>query len=112
MMHDAAIAVVQQHAVPLDLEQAPSRILDRIDDSVSLVLIGEATHGTQEFYRIRADVTRALIEQRDFGVVAVEADWPDAYRANRWARLLGHDETAEAALGDFTRFPRWMWRNR
>ena len=76
------------------------------------MLIGESTHGTHEFYRIRADVTRALVERRGFTVVAVEADWPDAYRANRWVRLLGDDESAETALSDFTRFPRWMWRNR
>ena len=112
MMQDPAVPLVRQHAVRLDAESAASRILEAIDTRASLVLIGEATHGTQEFYRIRADVTRGLIEQRGFGIVAVEADWPDAYRANRWARLLGDDETAEAALGDFTRFPRWMWRNR
>jgi erythromycin esterase-like protein len=112
MMQDPAVSLVQRHAVPLEPDTAASRILEEIDERASLVLIGEATHGTHEFYRIRADVTRALIERRGFGIVAVEADWPDAYRANRWARLLGDDETAEAALGDFTRFPRWMWRNR
>ena len=60
-----------------------------IDPAATVVLIGEATHGTQEFYRIRADMTRALIEKRGFGIVAVEADWPDAYRAGTWVRLLG-----------------------
>ena len=111
-MPDWAAALVRQHAVALDTETAASRILDVIDARASLVLIGDGTHGTHEFYRIRADVTRGLIEQRGFSLVAIEADWPDAYRANRWARLLGDDETAEAALSDFTRFPRWMWRNR
>jgi erythromycin esterase-like protein len=112
-MHDAAITeVVRRHAVPVDLETAAQRLLDSIDPSASMVLIGEATHGTQEFYRIRADLTRALVRQRGFDVVAVEADWPDAYRANQWVRLLGNDNTAEDALADFTRFPRWMWRNR
>jgi erythromycin esterase-like protein len=112
-MHDAAIVeAVRRHAVPVDLETAAARLLDTIDPEVSVVLIGEATHGTREFYRIRADLTRALIRQRGFDIVAVEADWPDAYRANQWVRLLGTDGTAEAALDDFTRFPRWMWRNR
>jgi erythromycin esterase-like protein len=111
MMADAA-AVVRQHAAVLDDDLAASRLVDAIDESASLVLIGEASHGTHEFYRLRADVTRLLIERRGFSMVAVEADWPDAYRANRWVRLLGDDETAEAALSDFTRFPRWMWRNR
>ncbi|MBM3817627.1 MAG: erythromycin esterase family protein [Acidimicrobiia bacterium] len=104
-MQDPAVTVVRQHAIRLTAESAASRMLDAIDERASLVLIGEATHGTHEFYRIRADVTRALIEQRGFGIVAAEADWPDAYRANRWVRLLGDDETAEAALGDFT-----LWR--
>jgi erythromycin esterase-like protein len=72
---------------------------------------GEASHGTHEFYRIRADLTAALIQQKSFNIVAVEADWPDAYRANRWVRLASSDEDAATALGDFTRFPRWMWRN-
>ena len=112
-MRDAAIVeTVRRHAIPLDLETAGRRLLEAIDPGVSVVLIGEATHGTHEFYRIRADLTRALIEQRGFTCVAVEADWPDAYRANRWVRLSGDDHTAEEALDDFTRFPRWMWRNR
>jgi len=112
MRDEAVIEIVRRHAVPLDLETAAQRLLDAIDSNASLVLIGEATHGTHEFYRIRADLTWALIQRRGFEVIAVEADWPDAYRANRWVRLLGDDDTAEAALADFTRFPRWMWRNR
>ena len=76
-----------------------------------LVLIGEATHGTHEFYRTRAELTRALIVGHGFNVVAVEADWPDAYRVNRWVRLAADESGAETALDDFTRFPRWMWRN-
>lgn len=112
MRDEAVVGVVRQHAAPLDLETAAQRLLDAIDPNVSLVLIGEATHGTHEFYRMRADLRRALIQHRGFQLVAVEADWPDAYRANRWVRLRGEDDTAEDALADFTRFPRWMWRNR
>jgi erythromycin esterase-like protein len=108
----AAVDALRRHAVRVDLESAGQRLLEAIDPSVAMVLIGEATHGTLEFYRIRADLTRALIRQRGFTLVAVEADWPDAYRANQWVHLLGSDTTAEDALADFTRFPRWMWRNR
>jgi erythromycin esterase-like protein len=112
-MKDAAIVdVVRRHAIPADLEAAAHHLFEAIDENVSVVLIGEATHGTHEFYRIRADLTRALIRHRGFDIVAVEADWPDAYRANQWVRVLGNDSTAEDALSDFTRFPRWMWRNR
>lgn len=75
------------------------------------VLLGEATHGTHEFYTHRAHLTRLLITECGFNAVVVEADWPDAYRINRYIRGMGRDATAEAALGDFARFPRWLWRN-
>jgi erythromycin esterase-like protein/predicted phosphoribosyltransferase len=75
------------------------------------VLLGEASHGTQEFYRERAELTKRLIVEGGFTAVAVEADWPDAYRVNRFVRGESDDETAEEALRDFRRFPAWMWRN-
>jgi erythromycin esterase-like protein len=77
-----------------------------------LELIGEASHGTHEFYQTRAELTKALIVNKGFHFVAVEADWPDAYRVNRWVRHASEEPDAETALGDFKRFPRWMWRNR
>ena len=77
----------------------------------TVVLIGEASHGTHEFYEARAAITRRLIAEHGFAAVAVEADWPDAYRTNRWVRGEGADESAESSLSDFVRFPRWMWRN-
>jgi erythromycin esterase-like protein len=86
-------------------------LLDLIGDA-HVVLLGEASHGTHEFYRERARITRRLIEEKGFEAVAVEADWPDAYRVNRWVRGVGDDRTAMDALGAFERFPRWMWRNR
>ena len=85
-------------------------LIDRIGDA-GCVLLGESTHGTAEFYAARAHVTQRLIEERGFAAVAVEADWPDAYRAGAWACGASDDPGAAAALGDFTRFPRWMWRN-
>jgi erythromycin esterase-like protein len=85
-------------------------LLDLIGDA-RLVLVGEATHGTDEFYRIRAELTKALVRGKQFNIVAAEADWPDAYRVNRWVRHASEETNAAAALGDFTRFPRWMWRN-
>ena len=75
------------------------------------VLIGEASHGTHEFYRERARITRRLIDECGFTAVAVEADWPDAYRVNRYVMGLSQDKDADAALSDFRRFPAWMWRN-
>src|SRR2546421_5008834 len=76
------------------------------------VLLGEASHGTHEFYRERAEITKRLIVEKGFNAVAVEADWPDAYRVNRYVRGEGADKEAEEALGGFKRFPTWMWRNR
>lgn len=76
-----------------------------------LVLIGEASHGTAEFYRERAAITKLLIERHGFQAVAAEADWPDASRVNAYVRGRGSDATASEALGDFRRFPAWMWRN-
>jgi erythromycin esterase-like protein len=86
-------------------------LLDLIGDR-RVVLIGEASHGTHEFYRERARITRRLIDERGFTAVAVEADWPDAYRVNRYVMGLSDDQNANAALSDFRRFPAWMWRNR
>jgi erythromycin esterase-like protein len=76
-----------------------------------LCLLGEATHGTHEFYRERAEITKRLIKEKGFNAVAVEADWPDAFRVNRYVRGLSDDENANEALGGFKRFPTWMWRN-
>src|SRR3954453_4841142 len=76
-----------------------------------LVLIGEASHGTHEFYQVRAELTKWLIEHKGFTSVAVEADWPDALRVHRYVQGTGNEPDADEALCDFKRFPQWMWRN-
>lgn len=83
-------------------------LLERIGSS-KLVLIGEASHGTSEFYRMRARITRELIQHKGFNIVAIEGDWPDAARIDRYVRHRPQPEHGERA---FTRFPTWMWRNR
>jgi erythromycin esterase-like protein len=85
-------------------------LLEQIGDS-RVVLLGESTHGTHEFYRERSRITRRLIQESGFTTLAVEADWPDAYRVNRFVRHMSDDRVAEEALADFRRFPLWMWRN-
>jgi erythromycin esterase-like protein len=85
-------------------------LLSLVGDS-RFVLIGEASHGTHEFYRIRAEITKRLIREKGFSAIAVEADWPDAYRVNRYVQGRGGDADATQALGGFKRFPQWMWRN-
>ncbi len=85
-------------------------LLDLVGDA-QLVLLGEASHGTHDFYEQRARITRRLITEKGFSAVAVEADWPDAYRVNRYIQGDGEDNDANSALKGFERFPTWMWRN-
>lgn len=90
------------------------RDLDQIVELVAhkrIVMIGESSHGTHEFYAMRAALTRRLIEEHGFLAVAVEGDWPDTLRADRYVRGHGDDESPDEALASFERFPRSMWRN-
>ncbi len=102
-------ALIREAAEPStdigDVDVGP--LLDRIGQS-KVVLLGEATHGTSEFYQMRARITRELITKRGFTIVAVEADWPDAARVDRYVR---HGPTAQEGQPAFSRFPTWMWRN-
>jgi protein-L-isoaspartate(D-aspartate) O-methyltransferase len=82
-------------------------LFDRFADK-RIVLIGESTHGTSEFYRARAAITRRLIDTHGFAMVAIEGDWPDAAVVDRQVRGLPPSKDAEPP---FTRFPMWMWRN-
>src|SRR5438046_9677179 len=75
------------------------------------VLIGEASHGTHEFYAIRAALTRRLIEEKGFRAVALEADWPDSFCVHRFVTGRGDDRRASEALTDLRLFPSWLWRN-
>lgn len=84
-----------------------SGMLERIGDA-KVVCIGEASHGTSEFYRLRASITQELIERKGFTVVAVEADWPDAAVVNSYVKSNKNSYLASSA---FSRFPQWMWRN-
>ena len=85
-------------------------LIGRIGEA-RFALLGEASHGTHEFYYERAEITKCLIAEKNFTAVAVEADWPDAYRLNRYVRGASDDVDAAEALADFRRFPTWMWRN-
>jgi erythromycin esterase-like protein len=85
-------------------------LLDLVADT-PFVLLGEASHGTHDFYHERAEITKRLITEKGFSAVAVEADWPDAYRVNRYVRGESDDRDADSALSGFERFPTWMWRN-
>ena len=111
---DSTLAAIRRSAIPVDGEShGYTPLLDRIA-SARFVLIGEASHGTREFYGERALITQALITDHGFHAVAVEADWPDADRVNRYVRGVPGQpaQSPDDALGGFGRFPQWMWRNR
>jgi erythromycin esterase-like protein len=112
-MSARAVASLAIRAAARPLVGAPQDFdpLLRLIGDARFVLLGEASHGTHEFYRIRGEITKRLIREQGCTSVAVEADWPDAYRVNRYVRGRGTDEDAEEALEGFRRFPQWMWRN-
>ncbi|MBD2293171.1 erythromycin esterase family protein [Anabaena sphaerica FACHB-251] len=114
-MRDATIInlvdAVRESAYPLTGVAAEYDPLMNLIGNARLVLIGEASHGTHEFYEQRAEITKRLIQEKGFNAVAIEADWPDAYRVNRYVRGGSNDPTPAEALGDFLGFPTWMWRN-
>jgi erythromycin esterase-like protein/predicted phosphoribosyltransferase len=106
-----AAEVVSSVAIDAPAGIPPRETLEELIGDARIVLIGESSHGTREFYEARAAITKWLIEEKGFCAVAAEADWPDAYRVNRYVRGLGEDKSADEALRGFERFPAWMWRN-
>jgi len=105
------IQTLPQKVLPLKGAAADYEPILSAMGPAKVVLIGEATHGTHEFYKIRADITKKLITDKGITMVAVEGDWPDVYRINRYVCGKSKDSNAKEALGDFQRFPKWMWRN-
>lgn len=108
---ESAADVIRRVAIDAPGGVPPPEVLSELIGDARIVLIGESSHGTHEFYQARADITKWLIEEKGFCAVAAEADWPDAYRVNRYVRGGDDDTTAEEALRGFERFPAWMWRN-
>ena len=102
---------VQEESQPLQGSAHDYDPLLKLIHEARFCLLGEATHGTHEFYRERAEITKRLIKEKHFTAIAVEADWPDAFRVNRYVRGLSDDRNANEALSGFKRFPTWMWRN-
>ncbi len=102
--------LIRRAAEPLPEIDDPAfgAMFDRFGDA-RVVLLGEASHGTSEFYRARAAISKRLIEHHGFSIVAVEADWPDAATIDRYVR---HRGPREGEMRAFERFPTWMWRNK
>src|SRR6478735_4691584 len=114
-MPQHVLDTLRRHALPLAAADGSNpRDVDAMIDAIGparIVLIGEASHGTHEFYAMRSAITRRLIETRGFRAVAIEGDWPDTRRVDRYVRGIGPDPDPDTALSGFRRFPQWMWRN-
>jgi erythromycin esterase-like protein len=109
-MEHAFAALANRAALPVDSDSALDALAARAARA-SIVLIGEASHGTQDFYAMRAALTRRLLADHGFRAVTLEADWPDTFRVHRFITGRSDDADALQALADFRRFPAWMWRN-
>lgn len=107
---ETLISEIGDNALPLD---GPAHLdpLISLIGSARFVLLGEATHGTSEFYRWRTEISRRLITEKGFSFIAVEGDWPDCARVNRYVKG-GEGNSAEDVLHAFARWPTWMWANR
>lgn len=118
MPEQQLLSALRRDAHSVGLHGGYDVVLEHIGDA-SIVLLGEGSHGTQEFYRARAEISKRLIVEHGFDAIAVEADWPDALCVSRHVQLrdpvddaaTGEGDPAEHALGAFQRFPKWMWRN-
>lgn len=109
---DAGLSrLLREYAIPFTGERKDFDSLLKLIGDSSFVLIGEASHGTHEYYKTRIDLTKRLIEERGFNVIAAEADWPDSWMVNRFVKGQGQAKSANEALGEFQRFPTWLWRN-
>ncbi|MEO8193045.1 MAG: erythromycin esterase family protein [Gemmatimonadales bacterium] len=102
---------IQALARPLHGSADLDLLIDAVGES-RYVLLGEATHGTSEFYTWRTEISRRLITEKGFSFIAVEGDWPDCYSVNRYVKNLSGDDSAERVLHAFSRWPTWMWANR
>jgi erythromycin esterase-like protein len=102
---------VDLHPHPLTADATDYDPLLHAIGGAHLVLLGEATHGTHEFYVERMRITQRLVREKQFTALALEAEWADAARVDRYVKGLSNDRSAAEALGEFEEFPRWMWRN-
>lgn len=109
---ESLVAELRKAALPLESANDLDPLLEQVGDA-RFVLLGEATHGTSEFYTWRTEISKRLITEKGFSFIAVEGDWPDCYRVNRYVKGAARaDATAEDALHAFSRWPTWMWANR
>jgi erythromycin esterase-like protein len=105
------VSSIKQWAYPLQSKNDLQPLFDRIGDA-RIVMLGEASHGTHEYYTWRAHISKKLIEEKGFNFIAVEGDWPDCYRLNRYIKNYSNaGKDAQEVLHQFNRWPTWMWAN-
>ena len=105
------VDAIRKRSHPLNSRDDLDPLMKRIGDA-RIVMLGEASHGTHEYYTWRAQITKRLVKEKGFRFIAVEGDWPDCYRVNRF--IKGYDKentTAYQVLHEFNRWPTWMWAN-
>src|SRR6266403_31397 len=107
----AAQHELKERARPLSSSEDLDPLLDFIGDS-RIVLLGEASHGTHEYYTWRTGISQRLISEKEFSFIAVEGDWPECYQINRYVKDNASAASAEDVLGAFRRWPTWLWANR
>jgi erythromycin esterase-like protein len=105
------IQQLRKLAIPLEDDAISYQDLYKSIDKARFILLGEASHGTAEFYQERIKITKKLIKEDGFDAVVIEGDWPDSYRVNEYINSRSSDASGEVALLGFQRFPTWMWRN-
>ncbi|MFC5447534.1 erythromycin esterase family protein [Paenibacillus aestuarii] len=110
-VQDVIVDQLAKQAIPLRTSDDLDVLLEAIGDK-KVVLLGEATHGTSEFYKLRMELSRKLIEQKGFSFIAVEGDWPSCYEINRYVKQYADAKSdAREVLEGFDRWPTWMWAN-
>lgn len=109
-VQDKLLRIINNYTFSLDSELPYAKLLNDIGGA-RFVLIGEASHGTKEFYQKRIEITQELILHKNFDAVVIEGDWPDVYPIHRYIQGEGEASNDKKALENFQRFPRWMWRN-
>lgn len=110
MNDEKVLQDIHKLALPLEKKETVDQLVEQAGRS-KYVLMGEASHGTSEFYKVRAELSKRLITEQGFRVIAVEGDWPACYTLNRYIKGYSDHENAREALEDFNRWPTWMWAN-
>src|SRR4051794_14441341 len=105
-----AASFIRERSLPLEDSSHLDPLMERIGD-VRIVMLGEASHGTHEYYTWRSHITKRLITEKGFSFIAVEGDWPDCYGLNRYIKGYAGAGSAVEVLKSFDRWPTWMWAN-